>query len=332
MEPRVSIGLPVYNGENFLTETLNSILSQTYEDFEVVICDNASTDRTEEICMSFAQRDPRIRYYRNDVNLGASKNFNLTFSLARGEYFKWSAHDDLCAPEFLARCVEVLDSDPSIILCYTKVATIDQEGQPLPNGEVPLRAVSFELKERFYDVLQAHMCFEIFGLFRKSALGKTDLMGSYAHADGVLLGWLSLLGRFYEVPERLFYSRRHPLQAGSRMANRYMWTEWFNPQMKGRIVMPYWQMFFAYLRAIHKSPIRVSDRWGCYWLMFRWMGWYRQKLGENFKFAMVQYLRRIFKIKKKDEGRHPVKKDVDGDSALDVERMSTATTCEQGKE
>lgn len=84
MEPRVSIGLPVYNGEVFLAETLNSILSQTFQDFELIICDNASTDQTQEICRKFARQDERIRYYRNEANLGAAKNFNRVFSLARG--------------------------------------------------------------------------------------------------------------------------------------------------------------------------------------------------------------------------------------------------------
>ena len=96
MKPRVSIGLPVYNGQEFLEETLHSILNQTFNDFELIICDNASTDRTAEICRSFAKRDRRIRYYRNEINLGAAKNFNGVFFLARGEYLKWSDNDDLC--------------------------------------------------------------------------------------------------------------------------------------------------------------------------------------------------------------------------------------------
>lgn len=333
MEPRVSIGLPVFNGEVFLSETLNSLLSQTFDDFEVIICDNASTDRTGEICRDYARRDSRIRYYRNDINLGASRNFNRTFSLSRGVYFKWAAHDDLCAPDFLKRCVEVLDHDPGIVLCYTQVGTIDFEGKPLPNPEAPLRATSFGVTERFGDVLQAHMCFEIFGLIRKFALGRTQLMGKYAHADGVLLGWLSLLGRFYEVPECLFYSRRHASQAGSRMASRYMWTEWFDPQMKGRIVMPYWQMYFAYLNAIHKAPVGIWNRWRCYGLMIRWMSWYRQKLWSNFNFAIVLSFRRIFGIKTMPEDKpRPVKEYFQTSAILDENGTMSAPLYEQGKE
>ncbi|MBS0016773.1 MAG: glycosyltransferase family 2 protein, partial [Arthrospira sp. SH-MAG29] len=129
--PRVSIGLPVYNGENFIQETLDCLLSQTFDDFELIICDNASTDRTEEICRDYAARDKRIRYYRHPENLGAAKNYNRTFELSTAEYFKWAAHDDLYAPEFLERCVEALDTHPSTVLCYPQEYWIDEQGNPL---------------------------------------------------------------------------------------------------------------------------------------------------------------------------------------------------------
>src|SRR5882762_1549884 len=117
--PRISIGLPVYNGENFITDALESILGQTYTDFELIISDNASTDRTEALCKSYAARDPRIRYWRNAENLGAARNFNRVFELSSGEYFKWTAHDDVLAPDYLEKCIEASDRDPSVVLVYT---------------------------------------------------------------------------------------------------------------------------------------------------------------------------------------------------------------------
>src|ERR1051326_2036095 len=108
-KPRVSIGLPVYNGQQFLEEAINSLLAQTYSDFELIISDNASTDATEQICRAHAAADPRIRYYRNDKNRGPVWNLNRVFELARGELFKWAAHDDVCAPTLVERCVEVLE-------------------------------------------------------------------------------------------------------------------------------------------------------------------------------------------------------------------------------
>jgi hypothetical protein len=127
--PRVSIGLPVYNGERFLRDALDSLLSQSFEDFELLIADNASTDGTEEICRSYAAGDPRIRYIRNRVSYGAIANFNTVFRLTTGRYFKWAAYDDVCAPEFLARCVGVLDDDPSVVLACSRFAGIDEDGR-----------------------------------------------------------------------------------------------------------------------------------------------------------------------------------------------------------
>src|SRR3569833_191665 len=115
--PKVSIGLPVYNGENIFRETLDSILDQTFEDFELIISDNASTDHTEAICQSYVDRDKRVRYLRNPENIGASGNYTRVFEAASGENFKWAAHDDVCATTFLAECVNVLDRDPAIVLC-----------------------------------------------------------------------------------------------------------------------------------------------------------------------------------------------------------------------
>ena len=104
--PKVSIGIAVFNGENFLESALRSILAQTFEDFELIISDNASTDRTADICEQYASQDGRVLYLRQPANLGAQPNYNLLVGQARGRYFKWAAHDDMLAPTFLERCVE----------------------------------------------------------------------------------------------------------------------------------------------------------------------------------------------------------------------------------
>src|SRR5688572_7662493 len=123
--PKVSIGLPVYNGENYLSQALDSLLGQTYSDFELIISDNGSTDRTQEICRAYAIKDRRVRYFRSATNRGAAWNFNNVFALSSGKYFKWAAHDDICAPEFLERCLEVLECDPGIVVCFPKTMQMD---------------------------------------------------------------------------------------------------------------------------------------------------------------------------------------------------------------
>src|SRR6185312_14478503 len=101
--PLVSVGLPVFNGETFLEDAIRSVLAQKLDDLELILCDNASNDRTAEICRDYEARDPRIHYFRNPRNLGAAANYNLAFTRARGRYFKWLAHDDRMLPSFLSK-------------------------------------------------------------------------------------------------------------------------------------------------------------------------------------------------------------------------------------
>jgi len=219
--PRVSIGLPVYNGEKYLGEALESILAQTFGDFELIISDNASTVRTEEICRALAKKDKRVRYYRNKTNLGAAKNYNYLFELSCGKYFKWAAHDDTCAPQYLQRCIDVLDREPSVVLCYPRISYIDEDGRPLTSGECNLSVreakPSDRLRKLFSHELKSNDVFwSVFGLMRASALRTTSLIGRFNASDQVLLMNLALLGQFYQIQEKLFYRRKHPLEGNAR--------------------------------------------------------------------------------------------------------------------
>lgn len=299
--PCVSIGLPVYNGENFLEETLQSILSQTFEDFELIISDNASTDRTQQICRQYAAKDLRIRYYRNEKNLGAAKNFNRVFELSNGQYFKWAAHDDVCAPELLSKCVEVLNSDPSIVLCYTKVKNIDENGAFLKDYDLQLHNVGSNVPQnRFADlVLINHLCFEVFGLIRTSALRKTHLIGPYVTSDRNLLAELGLLGRFYEIPEYLLSIRYHP--GRSVVKPRHDRAGWFDPAKEGLITFPYWEMFFGYIRSIRRVPLTWSERKDCYYHLIRWLGRHWRFLRGDLRIAVTSFFRRLVCVAAKAE-------------------------------
>jgi glycosyltransferase involved in cell wall biosynthesis len=124
--PAVTVGVPVYNSERFLAETLRSILAQTYTDFELVISDNASTDRTGAICEEFARADSRIHYVRRPQNIGLPRNYNSLVGLARGRYFKWSSSNDLTQPRFLAACVPTLDARRDVVLVYPRTRLFDR--------------------------------------------------------------------------------------------------------------------------------------------------------------------------------------------------------------
>ena len=129
----LSVGLPVYNGEKYLESAIDSILNQTYKDYELIIVDNASSDKTQEICIKYARKDPRIKYYRNHYNVGGPRNYNIAFELSSGKYFKWTAHDDILDIKYLEECINILDSDDGIVLCHSRVGCIDKNGDLIGN-------------------------------------------------------------------------------------------------------------------------------------------------------------------------------------------------------
>jgi glycosyltransferase involved in cell wall biosynthesis len=195
--PRVSIGLPVYNGEKYLREALNSILLQTYTNFELIISDNASVDQTQKICMDFAEKDQRIRYYRNETNLGAAPNHNLVFKLAKGEYFRWAGCDDKISPELLEKCVEFLDNHLDVVLCVPNTGIIGEYGEDLGGFEygkdisLPTPGERF----RYFSLVNTSGNY-LYGLIRSNAITKIALHGSYPSSDLVFLAELSLYGKF----------------------------------------------------------------------------------------------------------------------------------------
>ncbi|MBD2770736.1 glycosyltransferase family 2 protein [Iningainema tapete] len=282
-QPRLSIGLPVYNGEKFIKEAIDSILAQSFEDFELIISDNASTDKTEEICRAYAEKYQRIRYYRNQKNIGCARNFNRVFELSSGEYFKWVAHDDLHAPNFLQKCIEVLDQDKSVILCHSKTYFIDEEGKFLQNYDITLKTDSPKPHERFHELLTKHLCYQCYGVIRASVLKMTPPMGGYGAADAILLLRLGLLGRFHEIPEYLFFARHHQQQSLSMFCPDYLvftnnnpqyslnmlpdfyaYTVWFDSTKEGKILFPHWRIFWEYLFSIWLFPLKWNEQTWCF--------------------------------------------------------------------
>jgi glycosyltransferase involved in cell wall biosynthesis len=204
--PLVSIGLPVYNGAQFIDRALDSLLAQDLDDFEIVICDNASEDSTPKICAARAERDPRIRFFTNETNLGLVANFNRTFELSRGTYFKWAAHDDWHAPNSLSSCVELLDANSAAVACGTGVAVFDENGSQVAEWVPSVNLDITEPHRRFHRLIfmlgWPHL---LFGVMRSSALARTRLMQSYLGSDRTLLAELSLLGPIVQTPEILHF-------------------------------------------------------------------------------------------------------------------------------
>ena len=276
-QPLVSIGMPVYNGERFLEIALNSLLAQTFRDFELIISDNGSTDKTEGICRQYANADRRIRYFRNEQNLGAGWNFDRVAELATGKYFKWACHDDVCDREFLQQCVDILEQDPSIVLAYPKTLIIDEHGSEIEKHEDRFDLQSPHPAERFkiyhHLVRYGHECHPFHGLIRRDVLTQLLPLGSYPSSDLVLLGKLALYGKFYEVPSYLFWKRDHPetsVRAHRPFRER---IAWYDPTKTGKLHLTRWKWLREYIHAIHTAPLNWQGRVKCYFQMLEWLTW-----------------------------------------------------------
>jgi glycosyltransferase involved in cell wall biosynthesis len=268
--PRVSIGMPVYNGENYICFALDALLAQTFTDFELIICDNGSTDDTRQICETYVTKDQRVRYFRSEKNLGAALNYNRTFTLSSGQYFKWAAHDDLCTPEFLEQCVQVLNDHPEVVLCYARTRLINDQGlfEGYYADNLHLQSPKPQVRYRqFFD--RQGLCHPIFGLIRTSALKRTPLIGNFHSSDRVLLGELVLYGKFYELSEPLFCRRIHDQISMTANKTESEVTSWYDPNKRGQLIFPRWRRLAEYIQGIHRAPLTLSERLGCYLVLLQ---------------------------------------------------------------
>lgn len=301
----LTIGMPVFNGERFLPLALDSLLRQTFDDFVIILSDNASTDRTEEIGRDYAASDRRIRYLRSAYNVGAGNNFLKVYTMAKSKYYKQAAHDDFCHPRFLETCISALEKDSGLTVSFTKVRIVDSEGILVEDYECPMRVADNDPVVRFADlILVSHRCFPIFGIHRMNALRQLPAMGRYAHADGVLLAQLGLLGRFYESPDRLFTSTRHARQSVwtpasritqggfrlTRRVGRLPSLEWWDPSRRREVVLPECNILRKYWESVHHSRLTVSQKTRAYSVIVHWAWKYHRKLLGDFVLAADQVL------------------------------------------
>jgi len=262
--PRCSIGLPVWNGMNYVEEAIRSVLAQDMGDFELIISDNASTDRTAEICERFALEDDRIVYVRHPRNIGAAKNYNHVFHLAQGEYFVWLAHDDVQGPRFLSTCLEAFDrADPDTVLVYPAFTYIDDASREI--GQDEPRCVETSAgspAQRLFDVLEGlGIVSSIFGMFRRERLARTRLIGSYVASDYVLLAECALLGKIVRIDGPPQFERRLH-DEGSQRANKTSEeiARWFDPNARLDL-KPSQRLSREYLLSILSVPdLSAGDR------------------------------------------------------------------------
>jgi glycosyltransferase involved in cell wall biosynthesis len=274
--PRLSIGLPVYNGENYLTESLDALLGQTYENFELIISDNASTDGTADICLRYGKQDSRIRYVRQQRNIGGAPNHNFLVRQARGELFKWASHDDLYARDLLKRCVDALDEYPHVVLAHSWMAMIDGSGTVTEAGKYPVDTACSRTPERFRNMLMgSKWSDDIGGVIRTDVLRRTSLHGSYHYADRAIQAEIGLYGPFCQVPDWLYFRRDHPERAERACPTVRTRCANMDPRRADRLRHPvlrlYAEYVWAYAAAIQRAPLPARDRQECYLHLARWV-------------------------------------------------------------
>lgn len=308
----ITVGLPVRNGETYLTPMLEGVLTQTYQDFELIISDNASKDRTADICLDFAKRDPRIRYHRQAAVLPPAVNHNFVLQKVGGSYFKWHSHDDVCGPDFLRKCLDALEDDRSAVLAYPRAKIIDSQGCETEDYAYEMRTDDRRPYVRFGSMLRAdhrrYAAFEIYGLMRMSALRLVPEMGSYVSADRVLLTRLALLGRFIPLPEYLFFSREHGnrsvrtlpagINANRKLLRRILGVgalpplEWWDPTKTGRVNFPEWRLIREYCASIDGASLTPGEKVRCAVETLRWLASDLPKLARDVLIAGESLLTR----------------------------------------
>jgi glycosyltransferase involved in cell wall biosynthesis len=267
-EPLVTIGVPVRNGEDMLAEALDSALAQEYPNLEILISDNASVDATPEICRRYAEADPRIRWWRNDQNIGFGLNFALTAERARGEYFTWLAHDDLLSPGYLSVVIAYMAPRPDVLLCTTSLNLLGLEG---PGVLTPMRLVDFydgvnwaETRRRVFRTGHPMTPYLLYGVFRRAAmpdlrrlvvdLPSNDLVSSFSELW--VLTAVAVRGRIVALPPILRTYRVHDGSASTRFMDalpRQLWARVLRSRM--RILR---QAFDAPLPWPERLPLAVA--------------------------------------------------------------------------
>lgn len=259
--PAVSVAIPAYNCERYIGQSIESLLNQSYGDFELVISDNASTDGTEAVCRRYAAQDPRVRYWRRAENIGGPGNFRYVFSLCSGKYHKWSTADDHWHPDFLREAVALLDARPDIVLCYPKTQLIDAGGQKIEDYDDNLELAAESPRQRFRDLYRLiGLCNAHLGLLRRDAMLRTKLIAGHLASDVDFLAEMALIGKFHVLPDVRFYRRFHASSSSWARADAKHQTAYYAPMAEGMSAIGTWKRFGFQLDLIARSPAPLADK------------------------------------------------------------------------
>jgi glycosyltransferase involved in cell wall biosynthesis len=260
--PRVIIGLPVYNGERFIGAAIESHLTQSFDNFDLIISDNGSTDSTREICSDYASNDKRIRYLQSPENRGILWNHRRVLEEIQNpnQYFRWAGADDVMEPGLLQVMVDVLDSRPDVEAVVPDTKNIDEHGEIIGSAPRTLNLQSPDAFERARDVLLASYQHVIaYGLLRASTVRVMRTGPNYPGWDSVFVWELALRGKLVQPAEPALLRRFH---AGSisRVRNVSEVRRWVEPNSVPGMNFPHWSWAYERARALIACPLSTRDR------------------------------------------------------------------------
>jgi glycosyltransferase involved in cell wall biosynthesis len=276
--PKICIGMPAYNSEATIGVAIESLLGQSFGDFELIVSDNASTDSTRDIVESFAQHDRRICYVRQSENIGANRNYTAVARAARGEYFKWAASSDWCAPTFLEKCLMSLEQNSDAVLAAPRTRLFAGELATAIDYEYDIEVLDFTPAARFI-TLRNNLALNnsVNGLIRRESLRRTRLLDPFYGADIVLLGQLAMLGKIVRLDEFLYYRRMEVATATSLQDFESMRKHHY-PQMSAKVLFQTWKLYCGWIRACTRTRMSMAERTQVLSCLVRMCYWDRRSL------------------------------------------------------
>ena len=258
--PLVSVGLPVFNGESFLRGAMDSILGQSHANLELIVSDNASEDGSAAIAEEYAARDPRVRFFRQPRNIGATRNYNFVAARARGKYMKWASANDYCDAAMFASCVEVLESDAGVVLCYGRTRLVDEATGAVRSFDGDFQITDELPSVRFSRVVTQMTLNNAFnGLMRAEALRKTGLIRGYPAGDIVLMAELAMAGKFVLLPQPFLHRRMGPRTFSSQLDDAEL-RYFLDPEAKSGAGFDRLRLNLDYFRAALRAPMSFREK------------------------------------------------------------------------
>lgn len=262
---RVSVGVPVFNGEKYLDRCLASLRAQTHDDLEILVADNASTDASVEIAETHAAADERIRVIHAPENRGAAFNYNRVVELTSAPFFCWTPHDDEREPTAIEHCIAAFDEHgPDAVLVHNRGVFIDEASEIVgvddDHFEITDRGAARRLVRALHNLNVAN---PVLGVMRRSALERTRLIGPFPASDYVLLAELAMLGTIVEIDDLGFRRRIHPESSRKAATTKEAVQAWFDPSQRSSALSDRSRLLLEYHRSAMTVPPSAGARISC---------------------------------------------------------------------